>query len=62
MIVAEYFRCRFVDQTNLVGSVDYQKAFAQMLHDVLGQLRKIRKVDILLANQRFAFAHAPGRE
>ena len=62
VIVAENFRRRFVDETNLIGGVDDQQAFAQMLHDVLGQLREIRQIDVFLANQLFALAHAAGGE
>ncbi len=60
MIIAENFRGRFIDETDLVGSIDHQQAFAQVLHDVLGQFGQVCQVEILLSNQGFAFAHAAG--
>ncbi len=62
MIVAENLRRRLVDETNLVGAVDDQEAFAQMLHDVLRQLGHIREIQVFLANQGLALAHAACRE
>ncbi len=61
MIVTENLRRRFVDQANLVSGIDNEDAFAQMLHDVLRQLGEIRKIDVLLADQGFAFAHSSRR-
>ena len=38
--------------------VDDQDALAQVLHDVLRELREVRQVDFLPAHQRFALAQA----
>ena len=62
VVVAENLRCGFVDEADLIGGVDHQQAFAQVLHDVLRQLREVREVDVFLANQILALAHAAGDE
>ena len=41
--VAQNLGSRFVDQTNLVGGIDDQQAFAQMLDDVLRQVGEVRR-------------------
>ena len=46
----------------MIGGIDHQQAFAQVLHDVLGQVREVREVDVALAYQIFALAHAAGDE
>ena len=58
MLFAEDFRRRFIDEPDPVGGVDHQQAFAQVLHDILRELGKIREVEIFLAYQIFALAHA----
>jgi hypothetical protein len=51
-----------VDQPDPVAGIDHQQALAQVLHDVLGQFGEIRQIDVLLADQVLAFAHAAGHE
>ena len=48
----------FVDQADLVGGVDDQQALAQMLHDVLRQVGEVREIQVFLADQILALAHA----
>ena len=62
MVVAENLRGGFIDEANLVGGIDDQQAFAQMLHDVLRQLGEVGQIEVLLAHQVLAFAHAAGDE
>ncbi len=50
-----------VDQPDAVLFVDHDDALAQPLDDVLRQLRQVGQVDVLLADQRLAFAHAVGQ-
>ncbi len=40
--------------------IDHQDALAQVLHDVLRELREVGEVDFLAAHQRFALAQAVG--
>ena len=54
--VAEHLRRGLVDEPDAVLRVDDQDALAQVLHDVLRELRQVREVDLLPAHQRFAFA------
>ena len=61
MDVAENLGRGFVDQADPVRGIDHQQALAQVLHDVLRQVGEIRQIDVLLAYQVFAFAHAASR-
>ncbi len=58
MRVAEDLGRGFVDQANLVGRIDDQQALAQVLHDVLGEVREIGEIEVFLADQILALAHA----
>ena len=46
--------------------VDHHDALAQVLHDVLGQLRQVGEVDLLAAHRGFGVAqaarHRPGEQ
>ena len=58
--VAQDLSRGLVDEANLIRRLDDQDAFAQMLHDVLRQIREIGEIDVFLAHQRFALTHARG--
>ena len=60
LVIAEHARRRLVDQADALLIVDHQDALAQMLHDVLRELREIREVDLLAAQRRLALADAVG--
>jgi hypothetical protein len=49
-----------VDQADAIVRVDHQEALAQVLHDVLRQLREIGEIHFLAAHQGFALAQAVG--
>lgn len=59
--VSEDLRGGFVDQADAVLVVDHEEALAQVLHDVLRQLREIREIDFPALDQRLGFLQ-PRRE
>ena len=60
VLVPERHGGGFVDQPDAVLRIDHQDALAQMLHDVLRQLRHVRQVKFLAANQRLALPQPVG--
>jgi hypothetical protein len=54
--IPQHLRRRFVDEADAVVRVHHENAFPQVLHDVLRELRRVRKVDFLAAHPGFAFA------
>ena len=60
-LVAEHLRRRLVDQPDAVLRVDHQDALAQVLDDVLRELRQVLEVDFLSPDDGLAFAQ-PARQ
>src|ERR1700737_1965243 len=53
--IAEHLRRGLVDESDAVCRVHHEDALAQMLDDVLRKLREIGEIELLPANQGFAF-------
>src|SRR5579871_4896057 len=58
MRISENLRGAFVDEANSVCGIDHQQTLAQVLHDVLRKLGEVRKIELLLAHEILALAHA----
>ena len=58
--VAKDFGGRFIDQADPVLRVHDEDALAEVLHDVLRQLREIGEIHFLAPHQRFTFAQTRG--
>ena len=58
--IAQHLRGGLVDEAHAILGIHHQNALAQVLHDVLRELRKIGKIHLLAAHQRLALAQAGG--
>ncbi len=56
----EHLRGRLVDEPDAVLGIDDQDALAQVLHDVLRELREVGEIELLAAHQRIALAQPAG--
>ena len=59
-IVTQNLGRGFVDEADAIVRVDHQQALAQVLQDVLRQLREVGEIDFMAAHQGFALAQAGG--
>ena len=55
MLVSQNLGRRLVDESDTIMGIDDQDAFAQVLHDVLRQLRHVGKIEVPAAYQGLAF-------